>query len=166
MYLMVRSALFLHVLLDYSFIAILSDGVRIVAACPKPSSPEHLFHLCMCAKYLPGGDTLDDLYDLLRWHHRHTLDEEMHVILIGSNLHEMDLMSFRNTHADLFEGILHCFREYLPPVLRRTYDMVEEERLVVSLEDMFAHSPILLHGSGHRDVYGKGIRAVELRGMF
>jgi hypothetical protein len=44
--------------------------------------------------------------------------------------------------------------------------MVEEERLVVSFEDMFTHSPILLHGSDHSDVYRKGIRAAELRGMF
>ena len=90
----------------------------------------------------------------------------MHVILIGSNLHEMNLVSPRNTHADLFEGIFDCFGKYLPPVLRRAYDMVKEERLVVSLEDMFAHSPILLHAPGHCDAYRKGIRAAELRGMF
>jgi hypothetical protein len=44
--------------------------------------------------------------------------------------------------------------------------MVEEERLVVSLEDMFAHSPILLHGTGHSHLYRKGVRAAELRGIF
>ena len=88
------------------------------------------------------------------------------MILIGSNLYEMDLVSFRNTHADLFQGILHCFREYLPPVFRGAYDMVEEKRLVVPLEDMFTHSPILLHGPGHSDGYRKGIRAAKLRGMF
>ena len=83
------------------------------------------------------------------------------MILIGSNLHEMNLVSFRNTHADLFEGIFHCFGKYLSPVLRRAYDMVEEKRLVVSLENMFAHPPILLHAPLHCDAHRKGIRAAE-----
>jgi len=124
MYLMIRSALLLHVLLDYPFIAILSYGVHVVAACPEPPSPEHLLYLCMHAKYLPGSDALDDLYDRRRLHHGNTLGEEMHVILVGTNLHKMDLVSLRNTHANLFQSILHCFGEYLPPVFRRTYDMV------------------------------------------
>ena len=159
MYLMIRSALLLHVLLDYPFIAILSYGVHVVAACPEPPSPEHLLYLCMHAKYLPGSDALDDLYDRRRLHHGNTLGEEMHVILVGTNLHKMDLVSLRNTHADLFQGILRCFRKYLPPVFCRAYDVVEEERLVVSFEDVFAHSPILPHGTDHGDVYRKGIRA-------
>lgn len=88
------------------------------------------------------------------------------MIFIGSNLHEMDLVSFRNSHADLFQGILHCLGNYLPPVLRWAYYMVDEERLVAPLENMFAHSPILLHGIDHSDVYRKGVRAAKLRGMF
>ena len=90
----------------------------------------------------------------------------MHVIFIRSNLHEVDFVSFRNSHADLFQRILHCFGKYLPSIFRWTHYMVEEERLVVSLEDMFAHSPILLHGTGHSHLYRKGIRAAELRGIF
>ena len=90
----------------------------------------------------------------------------MNVVFIGSNLHEMNLVSFGNAHTDLFQGILHRFGKYLPPVLRRAYYMVEKERLAVSLEDMFAHASILLYGTGHSDVYRKDIRAAELRGMF
>ena len=166
MYLMIPSTLLLHILFDHLFIAVLPDGVRVVAACPELSSPEHLLHLCMHAKYLPGGDTLDDLHDRLRWHHGHTLNEEMHVILIGSNLHKMNLVSFRNAHADLLQGILDCFGECLPPILRRAYYVVEEESLVVLLVDMFAHPSILLHSAGQNDVYGKGVPAAELRGIF
>ena len=65
MYLMIRPALLLHVLFDHLFIAILPDGVRVVAACPEPSSPEHLFHLYMRVKYLPGREALNDLHDHL-----------------------------------------------------------------------------------------------------
>ena len=66
MYLMIRSALLLHILLDYPFIAVLSYGVRVVATCPEPSSPEHLLDFGMTAEDLPGGDTLNDLHDRLR----------------------------------------------------------------------------------------------------
>jgi hypothetical protein len=113
MYLMIRPALLLHVLLDHFFIALLPHGVRVIAVCPEPSSPEHLLHFRVRAKYLPGSDTLDDLYDRCRQHHGNALDEEMHVILIGSNLHEMNLVSFRNSHADVLQGILHRFDEFV-----------------------------------------------------
>ena len=166
MYLMIGSALFLHVLLDHLFIAVLSYGVRVVAACPELSSPEHFLHLCMRVEYLLGGEAFNDLHDHFRGHHGNTLDEEMHVVLVGSNLHEMNLVSFRNAHADLLQSIFHCFGKYLSSVFCRAYDMVKEERLVVSLEDMFTHPPILLHAVSHCDAHRKGIRAAELRGMF
>ena len=77
------------------------------------------------------------------------------MIFIGSNLHEMDLVSFPDSHADLFQGILHRFGNYPPPVLHGAYYVIEKERLVVPLEDMFAHPPILLHGMDHSDVLQK-----------
>ena len=166
MNLMVRSALLFYILADCLFIAVLPDGVRVVAACPELSSPKHFLHFTVCAEYLPGSDAFHDLHNYLWGHHGYTLNEEVHMIFIGSNFHEMDLMPFRNTHTDLFQSILHCFTEYLPPVLHRAYYVVKEKRLVVSLVDMFAHASILLHGTGHSDVYRKGIRAAQLRGMF
>jgi len=159
MYLMIRSALLFYVLPDNPLVAVLPDGVRIIAACPELSSPKHLFHLSVSAEYLPGSDALDDLDNRLRGHDGYALDEEVYMIFIGADLHEMDLVSFRNSHADLFQGVFHCFGKYLPPVFCRAHYMVEEERLVVSLEDMFAHSSILLHSTDRSDVYGKGIRA-------
>ena len=161
----VRSALLLYILDDYLFITVLSHGVRIVAACPELSSPKHLLHLCVDAEYLPGSNALDDLHNGLRRHRGYALDEEVHVIFIGSNLHEMDLVSLRNSHTDLFQGTLHGVSKHLSPVLCRAHYVTKEERLVVPFEDMFAHPPILPHGTGHRDDYRKGIRAAELRGM-
>ena len=66
MYLMICSALLLHVLFDHLLIAVLPHRVRVVAACPELSSPEHLLRLGVHAKYLPRREALDDLHDHLR----------------------------------------------------------------------------------------------------
>ena len=90
----------------------------------------------------------------------------MDMVLVRPDLHEMDLVPLSDFQADLFQSILHCLGKDFPPILGRAHDVVEEERFVVPLEDVFAHSPILPHVISHGDIYGKGIRAAELRGMF
>lgn len=80
----------------------------------------------------------------------------MHVILISSNLHEVDLVSFRNSHADLFRVFSTASVNTFLLYFGGHTIMVEEERLIVSPEDMFGQSPILLHATSHSDAYGKG----------
>ena len=91
-YLVVRFALFLHIFPNYLFISVLPYGVGIVAAGPEFPSPQHLLHFRMYAKYLPCGDTLDNLYDHLRRHYGYTLDKKMHMVLVRSNFNEMDFV--------------------------------------------------------------------------
>ena len=88
------------------------------------------------------------------------------MILISPDLHEVNLVAFRDLHASLFQRSLHRFCKDLPPILRRTYDVVKEKRFVVPFEDVFAHPFILSHVIDRGDIYGKDIRAAELRGMF
>ena len=65
-YLVIRSSLLLHVLLNHLFITVLPHGVRVIAACPKLSAPEHFLHLRVGPEYLPRGDAFDDLHNGLR----------------------------------------------------------------------------------------------------
>jgi hypothetical protein len=143
MYLMVRPALLLHILSNYLLIAVLPYRIGVVATRPEFASPELLLDLRMDAIYFPGSDALDDLYDHLRRHHRHALDEKMHVVFIHPNLDKMDLVSFSDTHAHIFKRCLHFFRKDLSSVLGRAYDVIEKKGFVMPFENMFAHVPIL-----------------------
>ena len=139
----VCAALFMNILSDHFLIAVLTDGVRVIPARPELSAPEHSLDFGVTTEDLSCGNALDGLYDSRGRHHGDALDEKMDMVFIRPDLHEMDLVSFSYFHTDLFEGYLHLFRKHLSSVLCRTDNVVEEQRLVMPFEYMFAHPSIL-----------------------
>jgi hypothetical protein len=162
----VCTALLLNIFFNHFLITVLAYRVRVVSARPELTAPEHLLHFGVYAKDFLCRDALDDLDNCLWGHHGDTLNEKVDMVFICPNLHEMDLMSFPDPRTYLLQSIFDVFRKDLPSVLRRADDVVEQEGLVVSLENMFAHPSILAEAAVSGDTFKKGIRAAELRGMF
>ena len=160
------SALLFDIATYRVFGSMLTNGADIVSITPKLAAPQLLFDTRRPRKDLPCSDALDNPYNLgwaVRWHR---LDKKMHMIPIGSNFQKRDLIALGDVEAHCLQHLIDFFTEHDSTIFRWAHYMVEEERLVVSLEDMFAHSPILLHGTGHSHLYGKDVRAAELRGIF
>lgn len=139
----VCAALFMNVLSDHFLVTVLTDGIRVIPARPELSTPEHLLDFGMTTEDLLRSNALDGLNDCRGRHHGDALDEKMDVVFIRPDLDEMDLVSFFYSHAHIFERYLHFFRKDLSSVLGRADDVVEKQGLVMSLENMFAHLPIL-----------------------
>ena len=166
MNLMICAALLPNVFFNDSLIAVLAYRVRIVSAAPELAAPEHLLHFRMNFEDLFCGNALYDLDHRVGREHGNALNKKVYMIFISTDLNKTDLEPVTDFHAHLFQGALHGFGKNLSPVFRRTHDVVEKDRLVVPLEDVFAHSSILLHRSRRLHAFRKGIRAAELRGMF
>ena len=162
----VCTALLLNIFFNHFLITAVAYRVRVVSSRPELTAPEHLLHFGMSAEDFPRCDAFDDLHNCLWGHHGDTLNEKVDVVFICPNLHEMDLMSFPDPRTHLLQRSLDFFRKDLPSVLRGADDVVEQEGLVVSLEDVFAHPSILPEAAASGDTFKKGIRAAELRGMF
>ena len=64
-------------------------------------------------------------------------------ILVCSNLHIMNLIPLSNPYANLFQCLLHKIAENVFSILRRHYQMVQQQILVMSLDDMLAHASII-----------------------
>ena len=162
----VCTALLLNIFFNHFLVTVVAYRVRVVSARPELTTPEYLLDFGMCAEYFLRRDALDDLDNCLWGHHGDTLNEKVDMVFICPNLHEMDLMSFPYPRTYLLQSIFDFFRKDLPPVFRRADDVVEQEGLVVSLENMFAHPFILPEAAASGDTFREGIRAAELRGMF
>ena len=143
MELVVCTALFMNILPDHFLVTVLTDGIGIIPARPELSTPEHLFDFGVTAEDLPCSNALDGLNDCGGRHPGDALDEKMDMVFIRPDLHEMDLVSFSYAHAHLFERYLHFFPKDLSSVLGRADNVVQKQRLVMPLEYVFAHPPIL-----------------------
>jgi hypothetical protein len=136
---LVVATLVLDILLDDIFVAVLSDGLDVVAARPKCPSPQELFDLWLSREDLSRGDALDNLDHAAGEHHGNGLDEEVDVVIIRTNLHEADFMALLDFPTDILERLLHCRSEDLLAVLRGTHQVVEHQVHIMLLMDVFAH---------------------------
>ena len=150
--LMVGATLFTHIFLNYLFIAILTYRIHVISARPEFSTPELFPYFRVTSEDLFCGNTLYDLHNHTWRKNRDTLDEKMDVVFIGTNLNEVDLKPFPDPHTHFLQRVFYFFGKYLPSVLRWTYDVVKQQRLIVSLEDMLAHPYILPRSRASRNL--------------
>lgn len=52
--------------------------------------------------------------------------QKMNMILLNPNLNEDNLVPLRNFQTHFLENRLHLFRKHHPPVLSRTYQMIQQ----------------------------------------
>ena len=142
-YLCVRSTLVFNIVFDYLFVGVLANRVYIITLCPELSTPQFLLDFGMLFKDLLGRDAFDCSHEMGGWEVRNGLYEEMHMVFVCSHLVESYLVSLFDAEAHVLQRLNHFCGEYVPSVFHRADQMVQEERFVVTLQDVFAHQPIL-----------------------
>ena len=134
---------FLTLLLDITlddFLAAMTTHRRYeIARRPKRPLPEQLAHLRVQAPDTPGRDALDDPRNLRRTVGGHRLHQKVHMVEVAADLDELDLVAFGDLQADVPQRVVDCRVEDHTAVLRRTDEVVEQERDVVALMDVAAH---------------------------
>ena len=101
------SSLGRNVALDFLFASVATNRADVVTIGPEFSTPKVLFDLGHSGEDFSSGNALDGPYDLRGTVGRYRLDEEVHVIFVGSDFKEHDVVSVRYLHADRFENFIH-----------------------------------------------------------
>jgi hypothetical protein len=122
----VLGTLIFDVLLDALFIAVLPYRAHEIPITPELSSPELLLHFRAQPKDFSGGDTLDDLHDLLRTVHWHRLHQKVHVVFVCPYLDKRHIVPFADLQTCLLELLVHRWSKNHSTVLRRTNNMVQQ----------------------------------------
>lgn len=141
MYLIILLALILNILLYYLFIGVLTNCVNIVPACPKITTPQYLLYLRMQTKYLSACYAFYHLDNLLGRLNRNSLNQKMNVILITAYFHKLYFIPLTDLKTYLPQGYRYIFTQYLSPVFNRTCNMIQQQRFIMLLYDVFAHIP-------------------------
>ena len=139
MKLLILSSLPFDILLYGFFIPVLSYGIGVVATRPYIASPQHRFDFGMAQEYLFRCNTFYRCYYpsyIIRWN---TLHQKMNMIIVRSNLNKNNLVSLLNPNTRLFQCCRHLSAKYLPAVFCRTYDMVQQQGLIMTFEYVFTH---------------------------
>ena len=115
------------VTLDFLFASAATDCADVVTVGPEFSAPKVLLDLWHSGEDFSGGNALDGPYDLCGTVGRYRLDEEVHVIFVGSDFEEYHIIPISNLHADRFEDFIHFRGKDRSSVLCRTDEMVEQD---------------------------------------
>lgn len=131
------------IVFDDLFAGILANRVYIIAFCPELSTPQFPFDFGVFGEDLLGGDAFDDSHEVGGGDVWNGLYEEVHMVFIRSHLVESYLEPFLDTATHILQRLGNLWGEYVPSVFHWADQVVQEERFVVTLQDMFAHQLIL-----------------------
>ena len=63
----------------------------------------------------------------------------MNMVFIHTYLNKMDFMPFTYSQTCFFQCSYNAFLKYFSPVFCWTYNMIQQEILIMSLQDVFTH---------------------------
>ena len=121
----------------------LANGTCVVTVRPKFASPQLLFHFGAALEYFSCRQAFYHHYNLAHMICGHRLNPKMNMILIGANLQELYLIPFLNIQTYLLQNLIHMIIKYYTSILRGQHKMIYQNRYIMTLVDVFAHSPIL-----------------------
>ncbi len=101
------------------------------------------------------GDALCYLRKLVRGVRGYGLDEEVHMVFVAPYLMVSDFVPLLDAATHVLQRQGDLCGEYVSTVLGWTDEVVQEERFVVSLQDVFAHYPILAQNAPAAELRGK-----------
>lgn len=100
----------LTLLLDIPFDCLLgamsTDCAYKVSICPEFTAPQLLLDFGSSLEYFSRGQTFYHLDDLFWTVGRYRLDQKMHMVLVGPNFNELDLITLRNFQTHLFQHFI------------------------------------------------------------
>ena len=134
------SSLGRDVALDFLFASVAANRADVVTIGPEFSTPEVLFDLGHSGEDFSSSNALDGPYDLCGTVGRYRLDEEVHVIFVGSDFEEYHIIPISNLHADRFEDFIDFREKDRSSVLCRTDEMVKQDRYIMASVNMFTHA--------------------------
>ena len=115
-----------NVLRNSRLISKLADRVHEITICPKFSAPKLGFHFWVLFENLFGRDTFQHGDDYSRTQLGNTLNQKMNMILVCANLQKVNLVSFLNFHANIFQRLINCFAKDNPAIFGRTNKMIQQ----------------------------------------
>ncbi len=133
------SALSLDIFFDNFLVPSSTNAVDVIPACPKLSAPQLLPYLRMPSKYLFRRYTLRYFYSFFRRHHWYALQQKMHVISVTPHLNIINFISLCYPFAYLSQTLFYCFGKNFSPILGRTDQMIQQQILVMTLDNMLCH---------------------------
>jgi hypothetical protein len=124
MNLLILPSLAFDIIRYHSFIAVTTNSVDVVSACPNVSTPKYFLNFRMSLEYFFSCNTFYQLHYILWTSHWNTLNQKMHMIFINPNFYKMYLVPFSYPYTYYFQTLRDSFRKYFSPVFCRTYDVV------------------------------------------
>lgn len=135
--------LILDVLFNHIFVPVLAHRADEVPVRPKLPAPQLLLDLRARREDLPRRDALYQLHYLLRAVHRYRLHQKMHVVFVRPDLQKRNLIPLADFQTNFFQLLINRRRKNGSAVLRRTHDVIHQDRDVMTFVDEPAHSHIL-----------------------
>ena len=132
--------LFFDVVPDMIFVSVPSNRIEPITLRPKLAAPQFLLYFWYPFEYFPRCDTSHYLTHSTPAQARYRLNKKMYMVCICPYFYETDLISPTYLQTYLFQLRIHFLREYYPPVLRRTYQMIQQYRYIVLLVDNYTHT--------------------------
>ena len=124
-------------------IAMFANSSSKVAVGPKFASPQLLFHFRTTPEHLSCGKAFYHRYDFCHAICWNGLNQEMHMILICTDLQEFQLVSLLYVQTNFLHNLVHMIIKNCTPIFGREYQMVYQYRYVMALMYIFAHIGIL-----------------------
>ena len=140
---MIRLALAFDVVTNHLFGAMLSYGACEISICPEFSTPQLLLYLWAASKYLACRQAFDKCDNLCHAVCRNTLDQEMHMIIIGADLKKLHLIPFFNLEADILQLLIYSRIKYRTSIFCWKYQMIYQHCYIVALLYILTHPGIL-----------------------
>jgi len=137
------SALVLYIVLYGIFITMPAYGAEEIALCPKLPTPQLFFDRGYPFEYFSGRYALHDFYQARRAITRNRLKQKMHMILFNPDLNKHNFVPLSNFQTYFLKNTIYLFGKYNPPVLGRTYQMIQQYRYVMMLMNIFTHITLL-----------------------
>ena len=140
---MIHVPLLLDIVCYGVLVAMSSYGTCKIPVRPELSAPQLFLYLGTPFEYLPGCNAFDDRYypaGAVCWDGLH---EEMHMILVRTNLKKFHLVTFLDLNTYLFHYFINVFVKYRTSVFCRKHQMVDEHRNIMAFMYIFAHLHIL-----------------------
>jgi hypothetical protein len=132
-------SLLLHVFRNALLIAKLPNRVDEISLRPKLPAPEGLLYRRNTPEDLSGRYTLDRLNNLPRAIHRNGLNQKMNMIHVRPYLQKPYLVTLRYLQANVTQLLIYLCRKHHAPILRWTYQMIQQNRYIMTLVNIFAH---------------------------
>ena len=110
---------------------------------PEFPAPQLFLHMRTQAKHLPRRDALDQCYQFCDTVCGNRLHQKMHMILIRTDLHELQLVTPFEIQTDIPQHPVHSLFKYSAAIFRRKHQMIKQHRYIMALMYIFAHANIL-----------------------